>query len=100
MNDDIETFAKATLQHIIALQSRVDSLTAMVTLLARNQGAEPEAVRQALRTVETAAKQKRLEAMELTNPAVAAQLTDDSELSEESLNLMRHLKLDRSENED
>lgn len=99
MSEDIDAFAKATTKHIIALQARVDALTAMVTLLATHLGADASGVRASLRGVEAASTQKRFEELEQLSPRLAADLDDREEMPEQWLDLLDHLRFDRREEE-
>lgn len=91
---DIQNLVKVTMAHNIRLQARVDALTALVTLLARNAGAAPEAVNKTLRNVEAAALQKRLEAVENQSPELAAEIDPRGDMPDIDLSLLERLKFD------
>jgi hypothetical protein len=97
MNEGLNALEKATIQHVIALHSRVDALAGLVTLLATNQGADGQAVNALLQSLETASRQKRYEELEKTSPSHAAELSGQAELSDECLRLLSQLEFDRDE---
>lgn len=84
----------ALVSHIINLQARIDALTAIVELLALNNGSTREKFRHGLKTVIDASIQKRLEKLEAQSPRAAALVDLRKEMPEIDQKFLDALEFD------
>jgi hypothetical protein len=91
-NELIGEIVDATTRHIVQLQARCDALAALVLVLGKQLGAEPEKLREALGTVQATAYHKRLETLEDQSPTSAARLDQREDLSNVDWDLLKHLR--------
>jgi hypothetical protein len=84
----------ALVSHIINLQARIDALTAVVELLALNNGSTRDKFRHGLQTVIDASIQKRLEKLEAQSPRAAALVDLRKEMPEIDQKFLDALEFD------
>lgn len=88
------TATEHLISQILHLQARCDALDGLVQMLMLKQGVDAETLHKTLRAVRATAFQKRLEALEDSNPALAALLAQNQSMQDIDLDLLDGLRFE------